>query len=345
VTATIASTSNRATLVERVAVYGDVRTRELRQSGKGPPIVLLHGFTDSADTWRPLMRELKAKDRAVTAYDLPHFGAAERPPFGEALLPIFDKFAADVVRDADRGEGVILAGSSLGGLVALRAAQDPDLAIRAVIAIGPAGFGLQPWVGAIRKTAFLVGAISRAPVPHAVARRALGEAYAQLCVRKPLDVDVKARYASHLDPGDLGRILRLGGRVLAEVTAADVLNLQAISAPVTLVWGRYDALCPCAGSERAEQSPLVTVGPKDVLERNARDLGGDAVVVNTEFGSGPPPSREVKVVEPDDAAEAISARSSGPGSRSKSRARSGAPQGDGGSASSRAGTRRPGPKA
>jgi pimeloyl-ACP methyl ester carboxylesterase len=245
----VTTTTASAAPLERDAVYGGVRTRELRQSGGGPPIVLLHGFTDSADTWRPLMRELKTIGREAMAFDLPHFGSAERPRSGEALLPAFDEFAADIVRAVDRGDGVVLAGSSLGGLVALRAAQNSDLAIRAVIAIGPAGLGLQPWVGAVRRAAFFVSAVSRAPVPHAAARRALGEAYARLCVRKPLDVDVRTRYASHIDPGDLGRILRLGGRVLAEVTAPDALDLQAISAPVTLIWGRHDALCPCDGSE------------------------------------------------------------------------------------------------
>lgn len=158
---TITTASGTLAPLEQDAVYGGVRTRELRQSGGGPPIVLLHGFTDSADTWRPLMRELTAAGREAVAVDLPHFGSAERPRPGGALLPAFDAFAADVVRAADRGEGVVLAGNSLGGLVALRAAQNPDLAIRAVIAVGPAGLGVQPWVGAVRRAAFFVSAVSR----------------------------------------------------------------------------------------------------------------------------------------------------------------------------------------
>lgn len=43
---------------ELPAIVGGVATRVPEADGDGPPILLLHGFTDSADSWRPLIKEL-----------------------------------------------------------------------------------------------------------------------------------------------------------------------------------------------------------------------------------------------------------------------------------------------
>src|SRR3954449_220268 len=53
-------------------------TRALELDGDGPGIVLLHGWGDSADTWRPLLAELAASGRRAIAVDLPGFGHATR---------------------------------------------------------------------------------------------------------------------------------------------------------------------------------------------------------------------------------------------------------------------------
>ena len=45
-------------LRELPGIVAGVATRVLEVDGDGPPILLLHGFTDSADSWRPLIKEL-----------------------------------------------------------------------------------------------------------------------------------------------------------------------------------------------------------------------------------------------------------------------------------------------
>ncbi|HUE28529.1 MAG TPA: hypothetical protein VMP89_17270, partial [Solirubrobacteraceae bacterium] len=40
-----------------------VRTRVLEVDGDGPPLVLLHGFSDSADTWRAMLERLARSGR------------------------------------------------------------------------------------------------------------------------------------------------------------------------------------------------------------------------------------------------------------------------------------------
>lgn len=52
-------------------------------TGQGDPVLLLHGFGQSSQMWRPLMREL-AKDHTVVAADLRGAGQSDAPPDGYA---------------------------------------------------------------------------------------------------------------------------------------------------------------------------------------------------------------------------------------------------------------------
>ena len=128
-------------LFEYREAFAGYDTRVLELEGSGPPIVLLHGYADSADTWRPLMRELTASGRAANAVDLTGFGTAAELEAGE-MLPQWDALVAAAIEhasDAAGGEGVIVVGNSLGGALSLRAAQRDDLPIAGIVPIAPAG--------------------------------------------------------------------------------------------------------------------------------------------------------------------------------------------------------------
>src|SRR5512132_2296427 len=109
-------------------------TRVLELEGDGPGLVLLHGWGDSADTWRPLLAELGARDRRAIAVDLPGFGTASRLGSG-AMLPQLDAFAAELVRQSAEGEDVVVVGNSLGGVTALRLAEREDLPLAGVVPV------------------------------------------------------------------------------------------------------------------------------------------------------------------------------------------------------------------
>ncbi|WP_059015542.1 alpha/beta hydrolase [Mycobacterium sp. M26] len=111
--------------------YDGVRTRVLSVDGGGPPIVLLHGYADCADTWRAVLSRLEAAGRCASAVDLPGFGWADGRRAGP-LLPQFDAFLDALLEE--RGPAVLV-GNSLGAATAVRAAdRNPD-AVRAVLAL------------------------------------------------------------------------------------------------------------------------------------------------------------------------------------------------------------------
>lgn len=124
--------SDHSVVTESVGVYGGVRTRELFVEGAGPTIVLLHGYADSADTWRGVLAGLASAGRRALAVDLPGFGLAD-PRAPGPLSPQFDAFADALV--AAHGP-VVLVGNSLGAATAVRAAgRDREQRIIAVAAL------------------------------------------------------------------------------------------------------------------------------------------------------------------------------------------------------------------
>jgi 2-succinyl-6-hydroxy-2,4-cyclohexadiene-1-carboxylate synthase len=87
--------------------------------GSGPPLVLVHGFTGSIDTWGPVRTFLGSR-HLVVAVDLPGHGRSPAPPRAWRLPDV----ARAIVTTLDRLDIARAAwlGYSLGGRVALHAA-------------------------------------------------------------------------------------------------------------------------------------------------------------------------------------------------------------------------------
>jgi pimeloyl-ACP methyl ester carboxylesterase len=247
---------------------GGVRTRALEVAGAGPALVLLHGYSDSADTWRPVLRRLAARGRRAVALDLPGFGRAARRLPGP-MLPQVDRFVAAAVREYAAGaagaQPPVVVGNSLGAVAALRAAQSRRLPLAGVVPICPAGLGHQPWVDlAAREPVVHRILTSRLPVPMSAVRRAVYLAFLALAVvdRSRVDTSVVAAYAAqyrHRD--DLAGFVRDARSLLVELR--DAYELERIERPVLVVWGAGDRLVPPAGARRVLEavpsSRLVTL--------------------------------------------------------------------------------------
>ena len=237
-------------LIEHRLALDGFDTRVLELEGDGPGMVLLHGYGDSADTWRPLLAELAARDRRAIAVDLPGFGAASRLGPG-AILPQYDAFAGALVEAFAEGEQVIVAGNSLGGVVALRVAERADLPIAGIVPIAPAGLEMPRWFEIIEREPVLRALLALpVPVPASVLRAAVGEAYRQLAFSRPRDAEelvVAAFTSHHASKARVAGMLATGRRLLPEL-ANHPFDFERIGYPVLLVWGTKDRMVPHTGA-------------------------------------------------------------------------------------------------
>jgi pimeloyl-ACP methyl ester carboxylesterase len=112
-----------------VSDTGD-RLHFLDWGGSGdPPVLLIHGLSNTAWSWAPVARRLRAQ-RRVVAMDLRGHGLSDAPT--GAYLPA--TFAADVAAvaegsgllpgDGAAARGIVLAGHGFGGIVAAWAAAE-----------------------------------------------------------------------------------------------------------------------------------------------------------------------------------------------------------------------------
>src|SRR3954451_24078881 len=116
----VGTTTGVEPLVEYELELGGYATRALELEGEGPPLLLLHGFADSADTWRLTLDRLARAGRRALAVDLPGFADGGGVTAGR-VLPQLDTFvgAAAERLASESGQAPIVVGNSLGGCLAL----------------------------------------------------------------------------------------------------------------------------------------------------------------------------------------------------------------------------------
>ena len=225
-------------------------TRVLELEGNGPPVLLIHGWADSADTWRLALDRLARAGRRAVAIDLPGFGAAD-PLTPGPMLPQYDAVASAAL--AYVGDRPIVAGNSLGGTVALRAAERHGHDVTGTVAIAPAGLDMARWFAVVESEPLLRGLLAvPVPVPSRLVQETVGRVYRQLAFRDQKAVDqniVRTFCGHHPDRRAVARFLALGRRLLPELRA-DPFSLGAIETPLLVVWGTRDRMLMASSTDR-----------------------------------------------------------------------------------------------
>jgi pimeloyl-ACP methyl ester carboxylesterase len=239
-------------LFEHRTKLAGFNTRVLELEGDGDPILFLHGYADSADTWRLCLAELGRRGRRAIAVDLPGFGAADRLRT-QPILSQLDAFATASLDYLGGKDGrVIAVGNSLGGCVALRLAERRSDRLSGVVAVAPAGLQMSRLIALVERDPVLRTLLALpSPVPSAVIKGAVARLYRQLAFARPQTIDqaiVKAFTSHHKDRATVAGYLATAHRLLPELH--DPYRFDRISTRVLVVWGDRDRLVFHKGAER-----------------------------------------------------------------------------------------------
>jgi pimeloyl-ACP methyl ester carboxylesterase len=223
-------------------------------AGSGPPLVLVHGITSSADTWALAMRGL-AREHTVIAPDLLGHGASAKPR-GDYSLGAYASGVRDLLAALGH-DHVTIVGHSLGGGVAMQFAyQFPERTQRLVL-VSSGGLGRE--VNLLLRAAALPGAELVLPllVPSWLERAvgAVGWAGQRLGLRARPDLGEVVRGFLSLNDDEaraafihtLRAVIDPGGQ---RVSGHDRLYL-ASHLPTLIVWGERDPVIPVAHAHGA----------------------------------------------------------------------------------------------
>lgn len=242
-----------AQVAETRAVFGGVGTRVLSSDGSGTPIVLLHGYADSADTWRPVLTRLAATGHRAFGVDLPGFGQADLRRPGP-LMPQFDAFVDAVL--AETGP-VILVGNSLGAATAVRAAGRHTGLVKALVVLDDP-LNAHHWLARLARwravPAGFWSSVSRIPISPAALRWATGRAVPKVLYGPGahVDPDVVA-YWTQLAPrvSDVAALGRDAFRYAHEALGAH--RGIRVDCPTVIVHGARDRIIPVHSSRLLHQ--------------------------------------------------------------------------------------------
>lgn len=205
---------------------------DVQGTGRGPPLLLVHGLGGSANGFYKVMLPLAERFSRVLAVDVPGNGFSPMPESGplklEESVSLLERFIRDVIK-----EPCVLLGTSLGGAMAIATASKASDLIRALLLVAPAGAR----VSEDRLTALF----------KSFAAESYAEAWSlvkRLFHKPPLGSvlfvpTLKKMYATDAVKS-----------VLAQAKTTDAIApeiLGGLSMPLLLIWGESEKLLPYEG--------------------------------------------------------------------------------------------------
>jgi pimeloyl-ACP methyl ester carboxylesterase len=223
----------RGVACQRAEVDGhDVHYYELRGTGRGPPVVFVHGLGGAANGFYRMFKPLARHFGRVFALDLPGSGFSPNPQGGalggRAQVGVLSRFVECVV-----GEPLFLVGNSLGAAMCIQLTHDRPEQVKGLALISPAGARVADDRMKALFDALNVDTVARA---HAIALRLFHKPPFGLRLWAP---DLQRMYSTDSVKAVI-REQRTSGFVAPEVLG----NLRV---PTLLLWGEKEKLLPFEG--------------------------------------------------------------------------------------------------
>ena len=218
-----------------------VQGRRIRyvETGRGTPVVMIHGLGASLYAWRKNLAPIAAAGFRVIAFDLPGFGFSGKTAPASGYDNESYVGATVALLDSLHIADAVLVGHSMGGAIAAQVAIDHPERVRGLVLIGSAGLGVrQPLVLRVARWP-LLGPVALALRGRGLTGRILRATYAD--PGKVTEADVDQYYAPTVEPG-YARALR---RVLREFRFDGLQGqLEHVAAPTLVLWGEEDRIVP-----------------------------------------------------------------------------------------------------
>ena len=210
--------------------------------GEGKPVILIHGFADSAYCWHKNLKALLNAGFRVIAVDLPGLGQSDMPP--EGFVMSIDNLSGEVLGLADKMDlkRFYLVGSSMGGGITLYLSMNYPERVEKAVVVDPVSFwqeknGLLMLLGA--------GAIGRAFAKGAAPwtiRLALKDVYYNDDL---VDDTLAGEYSRPLSKPGYKALL---ARLIQEYPSPEAMKMagkyHSLRVPLLIVWGDRDRWVP-----------------------------------------------------------------------------------------------------
>jgi pimeloyl-ACP methyl ester carboxylesterase len=216
-------------------------------AGEGPPILLIHGYGDTADGWRRVVPGLLSSHRVV-AVDVPPFGRSGQPS-APKLIDFYRDFFPELLERLEIERATVI-GHSLGGAIALHLTLERPELVERLGLVAPAGLGkAPPWwwyaitgYGKVWKTALSVPS----PLTPVLIKQGLTRFLDWRLFHDPRQMrdTIDHLVSMHTAPRDFDRLLAAGRCCIDSYTGSLLEDSAAIEVPKWMVWGRHDGLVP-----------------------------------------------------------------------------------------------------
>lgn len=222
----------------------------LRETGSGPPILLLHGLGANGEYWSDVAPALSSSFR-LWIPDLLGHGFSARPPLRYRLAD-YDLWLENLLEHLAPREPLTLMGNSLGGLLCARYALHHPQRTDRLVLVSAAGL-TRPAVPWRTRLLYLPQLLQRR---HQTATRD-PQRYVPFLVRGVVARREAAPHIARLivagspEEGPSGSVFTRTARALLSPSASLWNRLEELHLPTLLLWGDQDPMFPLALAQNA----------------------------------------------------------------------------------------------